>query len=164
MHETIVIKAELSEPSHQQAILLMLDAYSADPMGAAEPLSEFARQNLIPGLQAHPTTLIFLAFIDAQPCGIMVCFRGFSTFAAKPLINISDYFVIPEFRRKGIGRKLFAAVMAEAKLSGCCKLTLEVQQNNTIARSIYGQFGFKQAVYAADAEGGGSLYLVKSLD
>lgn len=42
--------------------------------------------------------------------------------------------------------------------------TLEVQQNSTRARSIYGQFGFAQAVYAADSAGGGSLYMVKPVE
>lgn len=34
---------------------------------------------------------------------------------------------------------------------------------NSRARSIYGRFGFQQAVYPADNEGGGSLYMVKSI-
>ncbi len=132
-------------------------------MGDAKPLSDFARLNLISGLRKHPTTLVFLAFHGEQPCGIACCFRGFSTFAAKPLINISDFFVDPVLRGQGIGRMLLEAIFDEAAATECCKLTLEVQQNNSRARSIYGKFGFKQAVYAADAEGGGSLFMVKSL-
>jgi hypothetical protein len=31
-------------------------------------------------LQAHPTTLIFLAFDEDDPVGAAVCFIGFSTF------------------------------------------------------------------------------------
>ena len=45
--------------------------------------------------------------------------------------------------------------MDEAVTTGCCKLTLEVQQNNARARSVYGKFGFAQAVYAADENCGG---------
>lgn len=58
---------------------------------------------------------------------------------------------------------LLEAILEEAVATGCCKLTLEVQENNSRARSVYGRFGFKQAVYAADAEGGGSLYMVRSI-
>ena len=163
MHEIGIVEADLNDPRHQSAVLCMMDAYSADPMGDAKPLSDFARLNLISGLRTHPTTLVFLAFRGDQPCGIATCFRGFSTFAAKPLINISDFFVDPVLRGQGIGRLLLEAILEEAKRTDCCKLTLEVQQNNSVARSIYGKFGFKQAVYAADAEGGGSLFMVKSI-
>ena len=89
MHEIGIVEADLNDPRHQSAVLCMMDAYSADPMGDAKPLSDFARLNLISGLRTHPTTLVFLAFRGDQPCGIATCFRGFSTFAAKPLINIS---------------------------------------------------------------------------
>ena len=163
MHEIEIVKADLSNARHQCAIVSMMDAYSADPMGDAKPLSDYARQNLIPGLREHPTSLVFLAIDGDHPCGIATCFRGFSTFAAKPLVNISDFYVDPTFRGRGIGRMLLDAIFDEAVSTGCCKLTLEVQQNNSRARSIYGKFGFTQAVYAADSEGGGSLYMVKPI-
>ncbi len=164
MYELKIVKADLSNSQHQNAVLELLDSYSADPMGDAKPLSDFARRNLISGLRAHPTTLVFLACIGEQSYGIATCFRGFSTFAAKPLINVSDFYVTPAHRGKGIGRLLLEAILEEAKLTDCCKLTLEVQQNNVRARTIYARFGLSQAVYAADEEGGGSLYMVRTLD
>ena len=59
---------------------------------------------------------------------------------------------------------LLDAILEEAKITDCCKLTLEVQQNNTQASAVYSRFGFNQAVYAADAEGGGSLYMVRQVE
>ena len=161
MPQASVILADLGNVVHQDAIIAMMDAYSADPMGDAKPLSDYARSHLLSGLREHPTTLVFLAFNDNKPCGIATCFRGFSTFAAKPLINISDFYVDPTLRGQGIGRMLLHAVQNEAVRIGCCKLTLEVQENNSRARSIYGKFGFTQAVYAADTNAGGSLYMTK---
>jgi GNAT superfamily N-acetyltransferase len=105
--------------------------------------------------------MVFLAYRGAIPAGLAVCFRGFSTFAARPLINIHDYFVLPTFRGTGIGRMLLAAIERRAREIGCCKLTLEVQENNRHARGIYAAAGFSQAVYVAEA--GGSLYLTKPL-
>lgn len=164
MSEIEIVKANLDRRAHQTAVVSLMDAYSADPMGDAKPLSEFARQNLIAGLRAHPTTLIFLAFQRDEPCGIATCFRGFSTFAARPLVNIHDFYVAPTVRGQGVGRMLLDAVAAEARDTGCCKLTLEVQHSNSRARSIYERYGFTQAVYAADAAaGGGSLFMVKPL-
>ena len=105
-----VVEADLSLPEHAAAVLAMLDAYSADPMGDGRALSADARANVIAGLRAHPTTLVFLAFRAGGTAGIATCFRGFSTFAAKPLINVHDFYVVPALRGRGIGRALLAAV------------------------------------------------------
>ncbi|MCA9265305.1 MAG: GNAT family N-acetyltransferase [Planctomycetales bacterium] len=163
MAECEIVHADLDNLQHQAAVVALLDAYASDPMGDAKPLSDFARANLIRGLQTHPTTMIFLAFQGDMPRGIAICFRGFSTFAAKPLINISDFYVNPSLRGRGLGRSLLAAIQEEALSTGCCKLTLEVQQNNARARAIYEKFGFAQAVYAADENCGGSLCMTKAI-
>ncbi|WP_146448182.1 GNAT family N-acetyltransferase [Bythopirellula polymerisocia] len=161
MTEFEIFKADLTNDEHQRAVVAMLDAYSADPMGNGKPLSDYARSNLVSGLAGHPTTLIFLATRGSRPCGIAVCFRGFSTFAARPLINVHDFYVDAEVRGQGVGRALLDAVEREARKTGCCKLTLEVQENNSKARAIYDKFGFAQTVHVADA--GGALFLSKPL-
>ena len=156
-----VVEADLSLPEHAAAVLAMLDAYSADPMGDGHPLSADARANVIAGLRAHPTTLVFLAFLNGEPVGIVACFRGFSTFAAKPLINVHDFYVVPALRGRGAGRTLLAAVERKARTTGCCKLTLEVQEKNARARRLYEACGFAQAQYAEAA--GRSIFLWKLL-
>jgi GNAT superfamily N-acetyltransferase len=157
-----VVEADLALPEHSAAVLAMLAAYSADPMGDGRPLSAETRANVIEGLRAHPTTLVFLAFHGDGPVGIATCFRGFSTFAAKPLINVHDFFVLPELRGRGIGRTLMAAVERKARETGCCKLTLEVQENNVRARRLYEACGFSQAQYVEEA--GRSVFLWKRLE
>lgn len=156
-----VVPADLTLPSHADAVLAMLDAYSADPMGDGHPLSADARANVIAALRAHPTTLVFLAFLNGEPVGIATCFRGFSTFAAKPLINVHDFYVVPSLRGRGVGRALLAAVEREARATGCCKLTLEVQEKNARARRLYEACGFSQAQYVEAA--GRSVFLWKPL-
>lgn len=156
-----VIEADLSLPGHQDALVAMIDAYSRDPMGDGGPLDPNVRDRLIPGLRAHPTTLAFLAFDREQPVGVAMCFLGFSTFAAKPLVNIHDFFVLGSHRGRGISRQLLAAIEAKARALGCCKLTLEVLENNRHARQIYERFGFAQ--YQLQPGAGGALFLSKGL-
>jgi ribosomal protein S18 acetylase RimI-like enzyme len=146
----------------------LINAYARDSMGNGAPLSQDVLDRLIPGLRNHPTTLIFLAYLDEpavggddRAVGIAVCFRGFSTFHARPLINIHDLAVLPEHRGRGIGRALLSAVEEHARSLDCCKLTLEVLENNRPARALYGKLGFHEAVYTEAA--GPALFLVKSL-
>jgi len=139
----------------------MIDAYSRDPMGDGKPLPDDVKQRLIPGLREHPTTLAFLAFDGDRPIGIALCFRGFSSFFAKPLINIHDLSVLTEYRGKGLGRQLLEAVAAHARKIGCCKLTLETQEHNYTAQKLYKSVGFARDVHTPEA--GGSIFMTRKL-
>ena len=154
-------EADLNRPEHQQAVVALLDAYAQDPMGDGRALSDEVRRYLIPGLQQHPTTIIFIAFHNDNAVGMAVCFRGFSTFAARPLINIHDFYVLPEFRGQNIGQMILAAVEQKARKTNCCKITLEVQENNHRARRVYKAAGYSRPVYVESA--GGALFLSKIL-
>ncbi|MDA8746099.1 GNAT family N-acetyltransferase, partial [Rubripirellula amarantea] len=94
----------------------------------------------------HPASLVLLASVDEQIVGTATCFLGFSTFQARPLLNVHDLAVIPEYRGQGIGRALLACAEASALKRGCCKLTLEVQDDNPKARGLYISFGFREFV------------------
>jgi ribosomal protein S18 acetylase RimI-like enzyme len=156
-----IVEADLANPKHQREVLAMTAAYALDPMGNGGPLAGDVVARLIPGLREHPTTLIFLAYVGEQAVGIATCFYGFSTFAARPLINIHDLAVLPGHRGRGIGRALLEAVERKARERGCSKITLEVQENNLTARQIYKAAGFAQGAYG-DATGG-SLFYWKTL-
>lgn len=138
-----VVLADLANPAQQTAIVDLLDMYCRDPFGDARPLSEDARAGLIPGLVNHGGARVFLAYADDVPAGIAICFLGFSTFKARPLVNIHDIAVAPQFRGQGLGRELLAAVEAHARDLGCCKVTLEVRADNTLAQQAYRRAGFQ---------------------
>lgn len=156
----IVVEADFDRPEHQQAICDMLDAYSRDPMGNSRPLDAGVRERLVPALREHPTAVVLLAFDGDQPVGIATCFQGLSTFVARRLLNLHDLSVIPEYRGQGVGRLLLAAVEEKARELGCCKVTLEVLENNP-ARQIYEAAGFIAPDYGNGA--GRSLFLTKPL-
>jgi ribosomal protein S18 acetylase RimI-like enzyme len=156
-----IVEADLSLAQHKEAVLAMVDAYSRDPMGNGKPLDSDVRAWLIRGLQEQPTTLIYLAFDEDNPVGAAVCFIGFSTFAAKPLINIHDFVVLPAVRGKGVGRRLLEAVEKKARELGCCKLTLEVMDNNHQALRMYQAAGFVR--YALQEESGTGIFMSKPL-
>ena len=155
------IIADLNNLRHQEAVLYLVNAYAMDPMGNAKPLDSKVKGNLIDGLRKHPTTIIFMAYDGENPVGIAVCFVGFSTFYAKPLINIHDFAVLGSHRGQGVAQLLLDAVEQKALEMGCCKLTLEVLENNHRAMKVYHAAGFAQLEYTAEA--GRALFYAKSL-
>ena len=156
-----IVEADLDRVEHQRDVLALTAAYALDPMGNGGPLAAATLDRLISGLKDHPTTMIFLAYMTGKAVGIATCFRGFSTFLARPLVNIHDLAVLPEHRGHGIGQQLLTAVELKARQLGCGKVTLEVQENNVRARRVYAAAGFAQAVYGDPT--GGALFYAKVL-
>jgi ribosomal protein S18 acetylase RimI-like enzyme len=138
-----VLLADLADPAHQLAIVDLVDMYSRDGFGDSRPLPADVRERLIPGLVAHGGARVFLALDGDEPLGIAVCFLGFSTFRAQPLINIHDIAVSPAARGRGIGQALLKAVESEARRLGCGKVTLEVRADNSVAMRAYETAGFQ---------------------
>lgn len=137
--------ADLHDARDAHWVVELLDMYCRDEFGDGEPLSDKARENLIPGLIKHGGARVFLAFADhhAEPLGLAICLIGFSSFRGAPLINIHDIAVSPDARGKGIGTALLQAVEVEAKELGCCRISLEVRSDNTRAKKLYQQIGFE---------------------
>lgn len=137
--------ADLENSRDGEQLIALLDLYSRDPMGNGRPLPETTRAQLVDGLRHHPASLVLLARHDLQCVGLCIGFEGFSTFQARPLMNIHDLVVDPGWRNRGVGRALLAAVEATARQRDCCRITLEVRADNTAAQHLYRSFGFGDA-------------------
>ena len=137
-----VIKADLHRADHAAGVVQCIDAYAADPLGASAPLSEEAKAGLIPGLLATPSCTVLIALLNGQIVGTAVTFLGFSTFMAKPRLNLHDLIVLKPYRGHGVGRKLIQAVTDLAVELGCGAVTLELRQDNGRARRLYRSMGF----------------------
>ena len=49
--------ADYANPADAVAIVMLLDAYASDPAGGGEPLSDFAKANLVRELALRPQAL-----------------------------------------------------------------------------------------------------------
>jgi len=134
--------ADLYSPTDAATIVALTDDYAQDAMGGGKPLSNHVKANMVPGMQATPGTLVIIAEYEGTPVGLANCFTAYSTFRAKPLINIHDLCVHHDWRSKGVGSILLDAVADEARRRGCCKVTLEVREDNP-ARRLYERNGYK---------------------
>ena len=140
---TITVKiADYEDPHDAAALLNILNSYSRDAMGQGHNLDPYVIENLIAELEDFPTAVSFLAYADGQPAGLANCFLGLSTFSARRLMNIHDLAVLPEFRGQGVGRRLLEAVETRARQMRCCKITLEVRDDNR-AKALYLRHGYK---------------------
>jgi ribosomal protein S18 acetylase RimI-like enzyme len=138
-----VFTADLSLPSHANAVVYLLNEYAKDEMGGGLELTDFVKQNLAQELKKRSGIEVILAFVGQDPAGFAICIEGFSSFACKPLLNIHDIAVLPKYRGRGIAKKILAQAEALARTSGCCKLTLEVLEGNKIAQGAYRSAGFE---------------------
>lgn len=156
----LIRDADLSRSADGDAVLLVLDSYASDPVGGGSPLPADVRARLVPALRSHPVTLALLAFDGVDPVGLAVGFFGLSTFRALPLLNIHDLAIVPSHRGRGIGRQLLLQAEIRAQTRGCCKLTLEVQDDNARALHLYESFGFRNVTYG---NSGPTRFLAKAL-
>jgi ribosomal protein S18 acetylase RimI-like enzyme len=150
MSDDITVReADLADREQAAVLVEMLDAYMRDPMEGGSAPSEQVKRELIPGLRAHPACYVFFALRGEEPVGFAICFLGFSTFNARPLINIHDIFVQASARGAGMGKLLLDRIEAKARSMNGCAITLEVRDDNHRARRLYRKFGFERAEVGA---------------
>lgn len=156
-----IVQADLSLPAHAQAMVQLMDAYALDEMGGGQGLPDYVKANLPAELAKRKSAHVILAFVDAEPAGLVICLEGFSTFACKPLLNIHDVIVALSYRGRGLSKLLLQKAEEIALDLGCCKLTLEVLEGNHIAQSAYKTFGFSG--YELNPQMGKALFWEKKL-
>ena len=158
---TKITHADLTNPAHVNGLLNLLEQYALDPMGGGKPLSEFTKNNLAKEILKRTGVTVILAFNDNTPAGLLNCIEGFSTFAARPLINIHDVYVSANFRGMGIATQLLKEAEKLAIDKDCCKITLEVLEGNKPAQRAYIKQGFDS--YELDPEMGKAMFWQKKL-
>lgn len=137
-----IVDADLDDERHCAGLVHCLNDYAAGPFGRGEPLSAEVRAALCPNLRQVPSRLIRLVLHGEVVVGAAVCFVSFSTFAARPRLNVHDLCVLPAQRGKGLGRALLLAVISAARGLHCSGVTLEVRADNELAQGLYRSVGF----------------------
>lgn len=145
--------ADLTRAADRAAVAELLAEYAA-ALGSslAEPAEIVVRRLVDDG-----RALVWLAWDSDRPCGLAVCFRLFSTFTARPTLNIHDLAVAGSHRGRGVGTQLIAVIVQAATTLGCSKVTLEVRSDNPAAERLYRRLGF------VDPDGVPTRFLARSL-
>lgn len=94
----------------------------------------------------------YMAVIDGENAG----FIGFSPrYEGREEMFLSKVYLLPEFRRQGAVRQMFALVECETRREGLSKIRLTVNKENAHAVEVYEHFGFFIAEKVVTDIGGG---------
>lgn len=143
-----IIEGDLSISAHAESFLRLTAAYMADVMGGADAWTDEQKEKVIQDMRTQSCTLVLLAKVGDEYVGICTCFFAYSTFLAKPLLNIHDIYVDVPFRGNGVGKRLVQACEDTAAKLNCGKITLEVRKDNLNARDLYKSQGYKEAPHS----------------
>lgn len=143
-----IIEGDLNIGEHAESFVRLTAAYMADEMGGADTWTNEQKVKVIREMKDQDCALILFAKVDEQYVGICTCFYAYSTFLAKPLLNIHDIFVDDDYRGNGIGKKLVQTVGEFAEKKNCGEITLEVRKDNLNARDLYKGQGYTEAPHS----------------
>jgi GNAT superfamily N-acetyltransferase len=90
---------------------------------------------------SHKYIEAILAESAGQAVGFALFFHNYSTFLTKPGIYLEDLFVLPEYRRQGIGKALLSRVAQIAVERDCGRLEWSVLDWNESAQEFYRSMG-----------------------
>lgn len=82
-----------------------------------------------------------VAEVDGTIVGFALFFYNYSTFLTKPGIYLEDLFVLPDYRRYGIGTALLTHLAKIAIAQGCGRLEWSVLDWNAPAIAFYQRMG-----------------------
>ena len=140
-----IVECDFRNLDHRESFVILLNEYIKDDMGGGKIIKGPRKKKILREMNQHPSRLVFFALLEGAFVGMIVCFWGYSTFRVCPLLNVHDLIVLPDYRQKGIGRKLMEAVEKKARLLGCGKITLEVRYDNKQGRQLYSSLDYKES-------------------
>ena len=84
---------------------------------------------------------VVIAYNAKEPVGFAVFFHNYSTFLGRTGLYLEDLFVLPEWRRRGLGRALMGHVARIAVTRDCGRLEWSVLDRNEPAIRFYRALG-----------------------
>ncbi|HUI31875.1 MAG TPA: GNAT family N-acetyltransferase [Candidatus Acidoferrales bacterium] len=84
---------------------------------------------------------VVIARYGDEPAGFALFFHNYSTFLGQPGIYLEDLFVLPEFRKKGVGKALLTYLSRVAVERKCGRLEWAVLDWNKPVIEFYEKMG-----------------------
>jgi GNAT superfamily N-acetyltransferase len=88
-------------------------------------------------LSGKPKFQAFVGKIGTKYVSYVIFFFTYSSFLALPTLFLEDIFVLEEYRRQGMGKKMFDFLKETAKCEGCGRIEFTVLKWNKSAQEFY---------------------------
>ena len=113
-------------------------------LGATAKVKRSPEDLLRFGFSESPCFEALIAWRAAEPVGLVLYFREFSSWMGMPGVYVQDLYVSPSMRGAGLGSRLMDAVYEHTRSweAGYCKLT--VHGHNDAAIAFYDRLGFEE--------------------
>lgn len=82
-----------------------------------------------------------LAYLEENAVGFGLFFHNYSTFLTQPGLYLEDLFVLPEYRRRGVGKAILVYLGKLALQRGCGRFEWNVLDWNVPAIAFYERMG-----------------------
>lgn len=103
-----------------------------------------ARQFLKDRFERNESVVLIAEDHDGAAIGFVQLFPTFSSILAAQMYLLSDLFVIPPARRRGVGTNLIQAAAEMVRAAGAVRLELATAISNDPARRLYEKLGWKR--------------------
>ena len=90
---------------------------------------------------AEPAAEVVLAWTGGEAVGFALFFHNYSTFLGRRGLYLEDLFVVPEWRGRGVGRRLVTHLAKIAVERGCGRFEWSVLSWNEAAVGFYQKLG-----------------------
>lgn len=134
--EVVVRKGNIDDLPQVHALIVELAEFERAPLEVTNTLEDLERD----GFGENPIYKIFVAESTEGIVGIALYYIAYSTWKGRT-IYLEDLVVTEKMRRAGIGRKLFKAVVQDAKELGAKRFRWQVLEWNEPAIAFYKKIG-----------------------
>jgi len=103
-----------------------------------------ARQFLNDRLSHNESIVLIAEDRDGATGGFVLLYPTFSSILAARMYVLSDLFVIPEARRRGVGTELLKSAVETTRATGVGRLELATAITNASAQRLYESLGWRR--------------------
>ncbi len=88
-------------------------------------------------LSKNPMCEAYLGRLGSEYVAYIILYYTYSSFRALPTLYLEDIFVLEEYRRRGLGQRMFDFCVERARRKGCGRIEFTVLDWNKAAQRFY---------------------------